>query len=112
MTLQAIDTLLAKTPGGVLDASKQKIIATGTISSNGVVGPVGGVDQKVRSATGAAVFMIPAGELKQAKANAPANLTIEPVTSIDQAISWLCKNTAKPDNSLCHTLDSLSQPAL
>ena len=112
MTLQAIDTLLAKSPGGVLDAANKKIIATGTISPNGAVGAVGGVDQKVRSAKGAAVFMIPSGEVKQAKANAPANLTIQPITSIDQAISWLCKNTAKPNNPLCTTLAVLSTPAL
>ena len=69
-----------------------KVAATGTMSIDGTVGPIGGVEQKtygVRDA-GAQVFLVPAGDnAKEAKKYAGPNLIIIPVTSIGQALHAL-----------------------
>jgi len=72
-----------------------KVAATGTISPNGTVGPIGGLDQKavaVRRA-GARVFFVPApasvqdqAELKAARQEAGSGLKIYPVRSLQDAL--------------------------
>jgi PDZ domain-containing protein len=68
------------------------VAATGTISIDGSVGPIGGVVQKtwgVRDA-GADVFLVPAGQnANDARHNAGPNLKIIPVTSLKQALRAL-----------------------
>lgn len=70
-----------------------KVAATGTISLNGAVGPIGGMVQKtwgVRAA-GAQVFLVPRGadNFRDARVNAGPNLRIIPVTSLKQALHAL-----------------------
>jgi Lon-like protease len=70
-----------------------KVAATGTISLNGAVGPIGGIVQKtwgVRAA-GAQVFLVPRGfsNYEQARANAGPHLRVIPVKSLKQALHAL-----------------------
>ena len=68
-----------------------KVAATGTMSINGAVGAIGGVEQKtiaVRS-SGASLFLVPPGNYSRAKAYAGSQLHVVAVSSIGQAISVL-----------------------
>ena len=85
-TLEVIDTL---TPGDLTGG--RKVAVTGTISSDGTVGEVGGVPQKtaaVRKA-GAKYFLVPAAEYDQAKKRAGNSVTVIPVATLEQALSAL-----------------------
>ncbi len=68
-----------------------KVAATGTISVDGQVGPVGGVAQKAVavSRAGASVFFVPSGQLGQARRHAGPHLTVLAVSTIGQAIADL-----------------------
>lgn len=68
-----------------------KVAATGTMSINGQVGAIGGVEQKtiaVRS-SGAAIFFVPPANYKRAKAFAGPHLKVYAVSSIAQALGIL-----------------------
>lgn len=86
-TLAYIDAL---SPGDL--TAGLEIAGSGTISTTGAVGPVGGTDHKVRGAAreGATVFF--------ASAAAPPTPTrgvrVVPVHTVDEAIGWLCENGA------------------
>lgn len=69
----------------------KNIAGTGTIDSNGVVGPIGGIEQKMRGARneGATVFLVPADNCAEAKPAAPAGLRLVKVTSLSQALGAL-----------------------
>jgi Lon-like protease len=84
-TLGLIDEL---TPGSLTNG--RTIAGTGTISPNGAVGPIGGIQQKVVAAdrAGATVFFAPAAEAADARSVAHG-LTIVPVTTYADAVSWL-----------------------
>jgi Lon-like protease len=67
------------------------VAATGTIELDGRVGEVGGVAQKtvaVREA-GADIFLVPTGELKQARKIAGGHLRVEPVRNLHDALRIL-----------------------
>ncbi|MDX6482114.1 MAG: Lon-like protease [Gaiellaceae bacterium] len=70
-----------------------KIAATGQIHLDGSVTAIGGVEQKVWGVrdAGAQVFLVPVdgGNAKEAKKYAGPDLTIIPVTSVDQALHAL-----------------------
>ncbi len=69
----------------------QKVAATGTMSINGAVGAIGGIEQKtiaVRS-SGASLFLVPPANYSRAKAYAGSRLHVVAVSSISQAISAL-----------------------
>ena len=68
----------------------QHIAATGTMDLNGVVGPVGGVHQKVVAArrAGATLMLVPSDELDEARLVA-GDLRIEPADTLDQALAVL-----------------------
>ncbi|MGB9113192.1 MAG: S16 family serine protease, partial [Acidimicrobiales bacterium] len=68
-----------------------RVAATGTMSNDGAVGPVGGVAEKTRAvrAAGADVFLVPPSGLKAARANAGTHLKVIAVSSIGQAVSAL-----------------------
>jgi PDZ domain-containing protein len=87
-TLGVLDTLSA----GELTGGK-RVAATGTIEIDGTVGDVGGVVQKTAAvrAAGAQVFLVPAGEYKQALAHAGSKLKVVKVTSLDQALVALAR---------------------
>lgn len=83
-TLGVLDTLTA----GELTGGK-KVAATGTIEIDGTVGDVGGVVQKTAAvrAAGANVFLVPAGEYKDALAHAGPKLEVVKVSSLDEALA-------------------------
>lgn len=72
-------------------AAHRVVAATGTIAPTGVVGAVGGVEQKAVAvaASGASVFFVPEGQVSTARAGASGDLRIVAVATLDQAIAWL-----------------------
>jgi PDZ domain-containing protein len=85
-TLGVIDSL---TPGELTGG--RKVAVTGTIELDGRVGDVGGVAQKTSAvkASGAQVFLVPAGEYDVAKAHAGKGLTVIKVTTLQEALDAL-----------------------
>jgi hypothetical protein len=78
------------------------VAATGALGPGGSVGQVLGYDAKVTAATkaGASVFMMPKADLNVARPYAPPNVRIVGVSSVDEAVQWLCRNGGV--SSLCH----------
>jgi len=85
-TLGGLDQL---TPGDLTGA--HEIAATGTISPDGTVGEIGGVEQKVVTVDRADIryFMVPAEDAPAAQQNAPSDVKIVPVHTLDDALSFL-----------------------
>jgi PDZ domain-containing protein len=67
------------------------VAGTGEITPEGDVQPIGGIQQKLRGARGkgATLFLVPADNCKDAKANRPAGLQLARVTSLASALSAL-----------------------
>jgi Lon-like protease len=86
LALGVIDKL---TPGGLTGG--RTIAGTGTVSPQGKVGPIGGIQQKIAAAVkaGATVFFAPASECSDAKAAAPSSLTLVKVTTLHDAVTSL-----------------------
>ncbi|MBU6328896.1 MAG: PDZ domain-containing protein [Acidobacteria bacterium] len=84
-TLGLLDVL---SPGSLTGG--QHIAATGTMDLNGVVGPVGGVHQKVVAArrAGATLMLVPSNELEEARRYA-GSLRVEPADTLDDALAVL-----------------------
>lgn len=85
-TLAIMDLLV---PG---DLSKGNIIAgTGTISSEGLVGNIGGIRQKVvaAEAAGAALMLVPEGNYEEALTAPRTDMDLIPVATIDDALAAL-----------------------
>lgn len=70
------------------DARGRSVAATGTISLDGGIGPVGGVAEKARAAesAGAELFLVPASEVDAAR---EGDLPIRGVRNLDEAIRAL-----------------------
>lgn len=85
-TLGIIDKL---TPGNL--AAGRTIAGTGTISDDGQVGPIGGIQQKIPGAraAGATVFLTPAANCAAAKSVAPPGLRLVRVRSLADALHAL-----------------------
>jgi PDZ domain-containing protein len=66
------------------------IAGTGTISERGIVGPIGGINEKILSAkkVGATVFFAPIGNAEEL-AKAPEGIKVITVATLAQAISYL-----------------------
>jgi PDZ domain-containing protein len=78
------------TPGG--DITGGRIVAgTGTIDASGSVGAIGGIQMKTLAARrdGATVFLAPADNCADAKANAPAGLELVKVSTLQDALNAL-----------------------
>jgi PDZ domain-containing protein len=84
-TLAIIDDL---TPGDLTGG--KRVAVTGTISPEGQVGPVGGVEQKAITArqNGVALMIVPRSEVKDARAGA-GDTRVVGVDTIDQALGAL-----------------------
>jgi PDZ domain-containing protein len=69
------------------------IAGTGTIDDEGRVGPIGGVPQKLYAArdVGSKVFLTPADNCEEAKANAIDGLQLVRIATIDDALDTLKK---------------------
>ena len=76
-------------PGSLTDGAY--VAGTGEISADGVVGPIGGIQQKLIGARrrGAEVFLVPAGNCAAAAQNAPEGLLLLEVATLDQAVTSL-----------------------
>jgi Lon-like protease len=68
-----------------------RVAGTGTIDDEGNVGPIGGIPQKLRGAKRdkAKVFLVPAANCPEAKANAVSGLPMYRVATIDDALAAL-----------------------
>jgi PDZ domain-containing protein len=66
------------------------IAGTGTINDRGIVGPIGGINEKILSAkkVGATVFFAPVGNAEEI-ANSPKGIKVITVATLAQAISYL-----------------------
>ncbi|MGH2685056.1 MAG: YlbL family protein [Actinomycetota bacterium] len=85
-TLATLDVL---TPGELTGGNK--VATTGTIGLRGQIGPVGGVAQKTAAAkrAGAEVFLVPRAEFEEARRRAGADLRVEAVDTLDDALDVL-----------------------
>lgn len=72
-------------------AGGMKVVATGTMSMDGSVGPIGGIRQKVVTARDgdADLFLVPLPELEAARQAAGDDLEVVGVASLDDAIAAL-----------------------
>ncbi|WP_274559098.1 S16 family serine protease [Streptomyces spiramyceticus] len=89
-SLGIVDKLDGDGSGGDLTGGRN-IAGTGTITSDGKVGEVGGVPLKTQAARrdGATVFLVPKGECSQAQADLPDGLRLVPVTTLKDAVQAL-----------------------
>ncbi len=69
------------------------IAGTGTITSTGAVGPIGGIAQKLLGArqSGATVFLVPPGNCNEAKQATPAGLTLVKTATLSDAVDELTR---------------------
>ncbi len=86
MTLGVIDALTGDSVTG-----NHTVAVTGTIDSQGNVGPVGGVPQKTVAVenAGATIFLVPPQEFKDAMSKDRPGLHIYAVSTLDQALAVL-----------------------
>jgi PDZ domain-containing protein len=84
-TMFALGIIDKLTPGDLTGG--RKIAGTGTIDADGVVGPIGGIQQKLvgARAAGATYFLAPAGECDEVVDHVPDGLTVVPVATLDEA---------------------------
>ncbi len=84
----AIGVIELLTPQDILRA--RHIAGTGSISADGTIGPIGGINEKIRSAraAGAEIFLAPAGNRKEIK-NPPEGISIVIVSTLTDAINAL-----------------------
>ena len=89
------------TPGGLTGG---KVIAgTGTIDAQGNVGAIGGIQMKTIGArdAGATVFLAPASNCAEAKANQPSGLELVKVNTLNDALTALKDIKAGTTPPLC-----------
>lgn len=69
----------------------ETVAGTGSLDLDGRVGPIGGVRQKVVAAhaAGVDVFILPRGNLEEARSSAPDDLELVPVETVDEALDYL-----------------------
>lgn len=69
----------------------RRIAGTGTVSLSGAVGPIGGVEEKIRGAelAHATIFLAPAEQAARAREVSSAGLEIVPVSDVQDAIEAL-----------------------
>jgi PDZ domain-containing protein len=84
-TLTILDEL---TPGDLTGG--KKVAVTGTIRSDGSVGPIGGAQQKAVSAhdAGAKLFLVPTAEVKEARSRADG-MKVVGIRTLDDALDQL-----------------------
>lgn len=77
------------TPGELTGG--KKVAGTGEITADGVVGPIGGIRQKMRGAANAdaSIFLVPAGNCSEATDGDDDGLKLVKITRLDDAISSL-----------------------
>ncbi len=96
-SLGIYDTL---TPGSMTGG--EAIAGTGTISPDGTVGPIGGIDQKVAGARddGARLFLVPADNCGDAYDAPSGDMRLTRVATMSEAVDAIEAWTADPDAEL------------
>jgi Lon-like protease len=84
-TIGVIDLL---TPGDLTGG--RRIAGTGTIDLDGVVGPIGGIGQKLVAAerAGADAFLVPRGDMEAAR-EADTDVELVPIDDLEDALDYL-----------------------
>lgn len=80
-------------------AGGKNIAGTGEITANGTVGPIGGIQQKMAGAraSGATVFLVPAGNCSDARGAVPPGMRLIKVSTLAGAMADLRRlNTGRP----------------
>ncbi|MDV6294850.1 YlbL family protein [Rhodococcus aetherivorans] len=79
------------------------VAGTGTIDSDGVVGPIGGITHKLVGAAedGATVFLVPADNCAEAQSDAPDGMRLVKVETLEGAIDALGSLAAGGDAPTC-----------
>ncbi len=94
--LSVVDTL---TPGALTGGGH--VAGTGTITYDGLVGPIGGIQQKIAGArvAGAKLFLVPAANCDEAVLAHPGSMRLTSITSLDDAeaavAAWAADRHAK-----------------
>jgi len=97
-SLAVVDKLSPGELNGGMD-----VAGTGTIDSDGVVGPIGGITHKLTAAAeqGASVFLVPADNCAEALTGAPDGVRLVEVETLDGAIDALATVAAGGDAPTC-----------
>lgn len=84
-TMMALGLIDELTPGSL--AGDHHVAGTGTITSEGTVGPIGGIAQKVVGArqAGASVFLAPQANCAELSGRVPSGLTVYSVSTLHEA---------------------------
>jgi len=83
----ALGILDALEPGDL--AGEHHVSGTGTISADGTVGPIGGIDLKMKAAaaSGAELFLAPSGNCQEAIGQVPEGLAVTSVRDLSEAVA-------------------------
>ncbi|WP_297008160.1 PDZ domain-containing protein [uncultured Corynebacterium sp.] len=79
------------------------VAGTGTIASDGTVGPIGGITHKIAAArrAGATVFLVPSGNCSEASSGGYGDLTLLKVDTLDGAVDALTSHNKGEDVETC-----------
>jgi PDZ domain-containing protein len=79
------------------------VAGTGTIASDGTVGPIGGITHKISAAknAGASVFLVPAGNCFEASSADSGDMTLLEVDTLDGAVDALTAHNRGEDVETC-----------
>ncbi|HJG45856.1 YlbL family protein [Corynebacterium variabile] len=79
------------------------VAGTGTIASDGTVGPIGGITHKISAAknAGASVFLVPAGNCSEAASADSGDMTLLEVDTLDGAVDALTAHNKGEDVETC-----------
>lgn len=107
-SLAIVDML---TPGPLTGGSH--VAGTGTIDPEGVVGPIGGITQKLKGAkrAGATLFLAPKDNCDAVAGNEPAGLTVVPVGTLGEARDVVEKWVADPEAQFPSCTSVVAAPA-
>lgn len=75
------------------------VAGTGTISGQGTVGPISGIQQKMYASerAGAELFLAPADNCDEVAGEEPGNLTVVPVATFEEALGYVEQASAAQD---------------
>ena len=93
----ALSVYDALTPGGL--AGDLEVSGTGTITADGAVGRIGGLEQKMWGASrvGTDLFLMPVANCPDVPASIPGNMRVAPVATLDEAIAAIESAVAGED---------------
>jgi PDZ domain-containing protein len=98
------------TPGALADG--ENIAGTGTISTDGRVGPIGGIRQKMYGAVdaGADWFLAPAANCDEVVGHVPGGLEVFSVSTLEEALQTVETIVAEGDTSSLARCDGQGSP--